>query len=101
MVLPWLPLDQALAGGPLLVHGDGQQVRCFGHVDVVGGILDLMALPQAAGKVYNFGNDEPTTIQGLAERVIAQVDQGLKIRHVPYTEVFGPGFEDLAVASRI
>ncbi len=95
MVLPRF-VDQALAGGPLLVHGDGQQVRCFGHVaDVVGGILDLMRVPEAVGKVFNFGNDEPVTIQGLAERVIAQIDPGLKIRHVPYAEVFGPGFEDI------
>lgn len=95
MVLPRF-VDQALAGGPLLVHGDGQQVRCFGHVaDVVGGILDLMSVPEAAGKVYNFGNDEPVTIQGLAERVIAQLDPGLRIRHVPYSEVFGRGFEDI------
>lgn len=95
MVLPRF-IDQALAGGPLVVHGDGQQVRCFGHVvDVVGGILDLMSVPQAAGKVFNFGNDEPITIQGLAERVISQIDSGLKIHHVSYSEVFGPGFEDI------
>lgn len=95
MVLPRF-VDQAFAGGPLLVHGDGQQVRCFGHVvDVVGGILDLMSLPQAAGKVFNFGNDEQVTIRGLAEKVTAQIDPSLEIRHVPYSEVFGPGFEDI------
>lgn len=95
MVVPCF-VDQALTGGPLIVHGDGQQVRCFGHVaDVVGGILDLMSRPEAAGKVFNFGNDEPVTIKGLAERVIAQIDPGLRIRYVPYTEVFGPGFEDI------
>lgn len=95
MVLPRF-VDQALAGGPLLVHGDGQQVRCFGHVaDVVGGILDLMRAPRAAGKVFNFGNDVPVTIQELADKVIARVDPSLKIRHVAYTDVFGPGFEDI------
>lgn len=95
LVLPRF-VDQALAGGPLQVHGDGQQVRCFGHVaDVVAGILDLMRAPRAAGKVFNFGNDEPVTIQELADKVIARVDPGLKIRHVAYTDVFGPGFEDI------
>src|SRR5262249_53550547 len=35
MVLPRF-VDQALRGGPITVYGDGQQVRCFGHVaDVV------------------------------------------------------------------
>jgi UDP-glucose 4-epimerase len=95
MVVPRF-VEQALAGGPLLVHGDGQQVRCFGHVaDVVGGILDLMRCPSAAGRVYNLGNDAPVTIRGLAERVVAQVHPGLPIHHVPYEKAFGPDFEDI------
>lgn len=95
MVLPSF-VDQALVGGPLLVYGDGQQVRCFGHVvDVVGGILDLMRVPEAAGNVFNFGNDEPVTIQGLAEKVRSQIDPRLEIIQVPYSEVFGPGFEEI------
>jgi UDP-glucose 4-epimerase len=95
MVLPRF-VEQALAGGPLQVHGDGQQVRCFGHVaDVVGGILDLMRCPQAAGRVFNLGNDVPVTIWELAERVVAQVDPGVTIRRVPYDKVFGADFEDI------
>jgi UDP-glucose 4-epimerase len=95
MVVPRF-VEQALAGGPLVVHGDGQQVRCFGHVaDVVRGVLDLMRCPQAVGKVFNLGNDEPVTIRELAERVVAQVNPDLHVRHVPYKEVFGPGFEDI------
>src|SRR6516162_7520294 len=38
MVLPRF-VDQALSGGPLVVHDDGRQVRCFAHVrDVVGAV---------------------------------------------------------------
>ena len=71
-------------------------MRCFGHVaDVVGGILDLMRCPQAAGRVYNLGNDAPVSIGELAERVVAQVDPSLTIRHVPYEQAFGPDFEDI------
>jgi UDP-glucose 4-epimerase len=95
MVVPNF-VGQALAGGPLTVHGDGQQVRCFGHVhDVVRGILGLMATPGAAGRVYNLGNDEPVSIRQLAERVIRYVNPELEIRHVPYAQVFGDGFEDI------
>ena len=37
MVLPRF-VDAALTGGPLVVHDDGQQMRCFAHVsDVVDG----------------------------------------------------------------
>src|SRR5262249_51152795 len=59
MVVPRF-VDQALAGGPLVVYEDGKQVRCFGHVrDIVRGILDLMACPAAATKAADPGADNP------------------------------------------
>jgi UDP-glucose 4-epimerase len=95
MVLPRF-VDQALAGGPLVVYDDGQQVRCFGHVtDIVRGVLDLMRCPQAAGQVFNLGSDEAVTIRQLAERVAALVDPKLAIQHIPYAEAYAPGFEDI------
>jgi UDP-glucose 4-epimerase len=95
MVVPTF-VAQALAGGPLKVHGDGQQVRCFGHVsDVVRGILGLMAHPRATGRVFNLGNDEPVTIRQLAERVAGFVDPTLAIEHVPHSQVYNAEFEDI------
>ena len=74
MVLPRL-IDAALAGGPLVVHDDGQQQRCFAHVsDVVRMILALVASPSALGQVVNVGSDKPVSILGLAQRVIAAVE---------------------------
>jgi UDP-glucose 4-epimerase len=95
MVLPRF-VDQALAGGPLVVYDDGRQVRCFGHVtDVVGGVLGLMRCPDAMGKVFNLGSDEAITIRGLAERVAALVDPKLPIEHLSYADAYAPGFEDI------
>jgi UDP-glucose 4-epimerase len=95
MVLPRF-VDQALAGGPLVVYDDGQQVRCFAHVaDVVRAILDLMACPAAFGKVFNLGSDEPVTIRALAETVVRVVDPCLAIEHVPFSQAYGIGFEDI------
>jgi UDP-glucose 4-epimerase len=95
MVVPRF-VDQALAGGPIKVYGDGEQIRCFGHVsDIVRAIQGLMACPSARGNVFNLGNDEPISIQGLAERVARQVNPRLAIQHVPYSEVFGSEFEEI------
>jgi UDP-glucose 4-epimerase len=95
MVLPRF-VDQALAGGPLVVYDDGRQVRCFAHVaDIVRGILDLMRSPAAAGQVFNLGSDEAVTIRELAERVAALVDPQLPIEHIPYAQAYAPGFEDI------
>ena len=95
MVLPRF-VDQALAGGPLVVHDDGRQVRCFAHVrDVVGAVRRLMAGPEAAGRVFNLGSDVPVTIRALAETVIRLVNPALEIEHVPYEQAVEPGFEDI------
>jgi UDP-glucose 4-epimerase len=95
MVLPRF-VDQALKGGPLLVHDDGRQVRCFAHVaDVVDAILKLMACSMAYGRVYNLGSETPVTIRELAEKVVRLVNPGASIEHIPYDKVFSSGFEDI------
>jgi len=95
MVLPRF-VDQALKGGPLLVHDDGRQVRCFAHVtDVVDAILKLMACPAAYGRVFNLGSDAPVTIRELAEKVVRLVHPGAVIEHISYEQAFPSGFEDI------
>lgn len=95
MVLPRF-VDQALSGGPLEVYDDGTQVRCFGHVlDVVGGMMTLMASPNAIGKTFNLGSDQPVTIRALAEAVVRKVDPKIPIRHIPYSTAYSPAFEDI------
>jgi UDP-glucose 4-epimerase len=95
MVLPRF-VDQALSGGPLVVHDDGQQVRCFAHVaDVVDAILKLMACPAAYGRAFNLGSDIPIAIRELAEVVVGLVDPSLSIVHVPYERAFNAGFEEI------
>jgi UDP-glucose 4-epimerase len=75
MVLPRF-VDAALRGEPLLVHGDGNQTRCFLHVaDAVSAIVKLERSERAVGQVFNVGSTESVTILGLAERVIAAVQR--------------------------
>jgi UDP-glucose 4-epimerase len=95
MVLPRF-VDQALSGGPLGVHDDGQQIRCFAHVsDIVDAILKLMACPAAYGRPFNLGSDAPVTIRELAEVVVRLVDPAVAIEHVPYERAFNTGFEEI------
>ena len=75
--------DQARSGGPLTVHGDGEQTRDFVHVrDVVQANL-LAAAEGEPGRVYNVGTGEAITIRGLAELVRDTVgDSEVSIEHV-------------------
>ena len=96
MVVPNF-IQAALDGRPLLVHGTGEQSRCFGHVkDVVEAMVRLMTEPAARGQVFNVANDQEITIRGLAEQVIAATGSASDIRLVPYSSVYPEGFEDMA-----
>jgi UDP-glucose 4-epimerase len=99
MVLPRF-VDAALAGQPLTVHDDGQQLRCFAHVsDVVGAVIRLMKTPAAVGRVFNIGSDQPVSILELAQRVIAATGSTSRIDFQSYAEAYSVDFED--VRSRV
>ena len=95
MVIPRF-VQQALAGGPITVYGDGRQSRCFAHVaDVVGALSSLIATPKAFGQVFNVGSDRETTIRQLADLVRRTVDPRVKVKYVPYGKAYEEGFEDM------
>ena len=95
MVLPRF-VQAALRDEPLLVHGDGEQSRCFCDVrDVVEVLPRLMAETGTAGRIFNLGNDQPISIRALAERVKATLDSRSEIRLIPYDTAFGEHFDDL------
>jgi len=87
---------QALAGGPITVHGDGGQSRCFTYVadTVRGTMLGAAAAREGKPVVYNIGSREEVTIEELAGLVREIVGSRSDIVHVPYEEYYGAGFED-------
>ena len=95
MVIPNF-VRQALADQPLTVYGDGNQSRCFCHVqDVVRAIADLMQRDDLYGEVFNIGSREEVTIMDLAELVKEIVGSTSEIVTVPYSEAYEAGFEDM------
>jgi UDP-glucose 4-epimerase len=95
MVIPNF-VQQALAGRPITVFGDGRQSRSFTHVaDVVGALLKLVEEPKAVGEVINLGNIEEVSIQKLAERVRDLSGSTSPIKFIPYDEAYESGFEDM------
>ena len=95
MVIPRF-VEQALAGDPITVYGDGTQSRCFGYVgDVVRILAKLADTGAGVGEIVNIGNDEEVSMTGLAERVKAQAGSASSIVYVPYDVAYGRGFEDM------
>lgn len=95
MVLPRF-VRQALRNEPITVYGDGTQRRCFSYVgDIVGAIYRLSHESRAVGEIFNLGSDSETSINALAELVRAVTSSSSKIVHIPYSEAYGEGFEDM------
>ena len=95
MVIPNF-VQQALAGRPMTVFGDGTQTRSFADVsDVVRALVGLAGEPRAVGQVFNIGNNEEVSIRRLAERVKASTGSQSEIVMVPYDQAYEAGFEDM------
>jgi len=95
MVVPRF-VQQALAGEPITVFGDGEQTRTFTHVkDAIGAILKLAEHPGAIGEIFNIGGKEETSIQNLAYLVKEALQSSSPIIHIPYEEAYEEGFEDM------
>jgi UDP-glucose 4-epimerase len=95
MVLPRF-VEQALAGEPITVYGDGTQSRSFSHVrDVVGALASLAETTAARGRIFNVGNDREVSIGELAERVRRAAGSESPIVRIPYEDAYEEGFEDM------
>ncbi len=96
MVVPRF-VRAALQGEPVTIYGDGQQTRCFCHVqDTVRALVALLDLAEGtSGEIYNIGSSDEITIEHLAQTVIERTESAAPIEYIPYSEAYAPGFEDM------
>jgi UDP-glucose 4-epimerase len=95
MVIPNF-VRQALANQPITVFGDGTQSRSFTYVgDVVSGLLKLVQHPKAVGEVFNIGNGQEISMNGLAEKIKTMTGSASEIVLIPYDQAYEAGFEDM------
>lgn len=74
-------LEQARAGDPITIEGDGEQTRDFVHVsDLVRANLQA-ATTDAVGEAYNIGTGSRTSIKELAETIKDATDSSSPIVH--------------------
>jgi UDP-glucose 4-epimerase len=96
MVVPRF-VRAALLGQPVTIYGDGQQTRCFCHVQdtvrALEALLDHAA--ETSGEIYNIGANDEITIEHLAQTVIERTESNVPIAYIPYSEAYAPGFEDM------
>jgi UDP-glucose 4-epimerase len=81
-----------------LVHGNGNQTRCFTYVaDTVNATIRAAEEENAIGETINVGGTCETTVNQLAQTIITLCGKSGRIekRHIPYEESYGPWYEDI------
>ena len=95
MVIPRF-VERALADEPIEIYGDGEQTRCFCHVqDAIRALKGLMEARTVSGEIYNVGSRNRIRILDLAERVRQLTDSRSELVFVPFDRVYGLGIEDM------
>lgn len=95
MVIPRF-VEAAHAGRPIEVHGDGEQTRCFCHVqDTIRALAALMGAQHLRGEIFNVGSTGRVRILDLAHRIRELTGSDSEIVLVPYEQAYGQGFEDM------
>ena len=95
MVVPRF-VQSALNNEPITIYGDGTQSRVFCHVlDAIDAVLKITKDDATIGEVFNVGGEGETTIQQLAEKIIANTNSQSALTFTPYTQAYPAGFEDM------
>jgi UDP-glucose 4-epimerase len=78
-------IKQVLSGEPILVYGDGQQLRDFNYVDdVIDALLVAAQDPRAVGQVYNLGSAEPPIKLSDLARLLIETNAAGDYRCIPF-----------------
>jgi UDP-glucose 4-epimerase len=74
-------IEKALKNEPIIIHGDGSQIRAWCYVDdLVKGLMSCLTNPNSIGESFNIGNSRAvTTIYGLANTIIRVLNSKSKI----------------------
>jgi len=71
----WIRLS--IEGKPIVVYGEGTQVRDFNYVDdVVEGLLLAATAEEANGKILNLGSNDPISLKDLAKLLVQLNSRG-------------------------
>jgi UDP-glucose 4-epimerase len=79
-------IRRILEGQPLLVYGDGKQVRDFNYVDdVVEALMLAITADSANGEIFNLGAPQPISLSDAAELLVEASGSGSS-QLVPFPE---------------
>ena len=82
----------------IIIHGDGNQTRCFTYIDdLIDAITTLVTAEKASNKFYNIGSSVETTMNELAS-IVCNLRGHKKddcVKYIPHSIAIGTSYEDI------
>jgi nucleoside-diphosphate-sugar epimerase len=79
-------IRKLIEGNPLIIFGDGKQIRDFNYVDDVVEALILAAVSDDAnGEIFNLGADDPITLIDTAD-LLVELNHAGTYQTIPFPE---------------
>jgi UDP-glucose 4-epimerase len=77
-------VKMALSSKPIIIYGNGLQIRSFANVkDVASGILLSL---KKNNEIFNIGNDkEPISMINLGKKIYKIIDKPFKVKHIKFS----------------
>jgi len=95
MVVPRF-IQAALNNEDIVIYDDGSQSRVFCHVeDAVRAVITLSETDSTIFDYFNVGGVGETSVKELATKIIERTNSKSTLKHIPYTEAYPAGFEDM------
>ncbi len=95
MVVPRF-IHSAIKNEEITIYDDGSQSRVFCHVeDAVKAVIALSETDSTIGDYFNVGGVGEISIRELANTILERTSSSSKIKHIPYSEAYPEGFEDM------
>lgn len=74
----------AVRGGPIVVKGDGTQIRSWCYIDdLISATFAMLEKPGAAGRIFNIGNPDASVTSDQLAGLVARLAGGVPIERVP------------------
>ena len=70
-------------------------MNLYVFLDAIDAVLKITKDDKTIGEVYNVGGEGETTIQQLAEKIIANTNSQSGLTFTPYNQAYPAGFEDM------
>jgi UDP-glucose 4-epimerase len=95
MVVPRF-IHSAIKNEEITIYDDGSQSRVFCHVeDAVKAVIALSETDSTIGDYFNVGGVGEISIRELANTILERTSSSSNIKHIPYSEAYPEGFEDM------